>query len=306
MKLHTRQLLFATVAAALIAPAALAAPRGADAGHSQRIIRGTNFRNTGSTEADYESRMSRMPWVALQHAARQLGRGNLAIASFGTSEAASNADPLILYWNFNDSGVANGQPASAAALQSDVTAVPPPTQTSTIDTTGFSGPTVAAGTTLNLAPGDVSGAGQSLSFSAASANNGKFITFAFSGTALQDLILTQAVRSTTTGFGGITLYSTDGTNFTPFGTQPITRDANFQTLTFDLSAINSLDNQATITFKETFNTVTGSTGGGTQLDNIQLNATAVPEPSTYFGAALALVALGWMQRRRLLGLIRIA
>ena len=228
---------------------------------------------------------------------------------------SAGADPLQLYWNFNDSGVAAGQPPSALALQSDTTAVPPPAQgtTSTINLTGFNGGTgvtmSSTATTANLAPGDATGAGQSLSFSAAAGNNGKFFTFTAVGTALQNFMLSEAVRSTDTGFGSITLsYSTNGSTFTTLGTDTITRSTagGFNTITFDLSSANAtLANAPSITFKETFNTVTGSTGGNTQIDNIQLGATAVPvpEPTTYLGGALAVLALCGMQRKRIVSLI---
>ena len=238
----------------------------------------------------------------------------MAIAMLASFAAPAANAALALYWNFNDSGVANGQPPSALALQSDLTAVPPPTQTSTISLAGFNngtGVTMAAGTsTENLAPGDATGAGQSLSFSAAVANNGKFFDFTLNGSTLQNLILTEAVRSTSTGFGGITLsYSINGGAFTPFGTDSITRDGSFHTLTFDLSAISALDGQTSITIRQTFNTVTGSTGGNTNIDNIQLTGDAfapIPEPATVLGGALAVAALGFHQRRRLLGKLKFA
>jgi autotransporter-associated beta strand protein len=42
-------------------------------------------------------------------------------------------------------------------------------------------------------------------------------------------------------------------------------------------------------------------GGGTAGNDISLTLTAIPEPSTWLGAALALVAIGYTQRRRLRG-----
>lgn len=313
MKLHKRHFLFVTIAATLIAPAAFAGS-ATNRSHSERVIR--NAGNTASTEVDYESRGAMLRASARSRlAARHFGEDNLAIASFATTSAAASggADPLIVYFNFNDSGVTNGNPATATALTSDA----PGTEgaTSAI-TTNFPALTMTTGTRTNLAGGDLTSSGQSLSMSAASANNGDYIQFNANGLTFQDFVLTQAVRSTISstkgGFGSITLsYSTvaspTNADFTTFGTATVTRDATFNTVTFDLSAVSALDNQANLTFRETFNTVSGSTGGTTQIDNIQLNAvTAVPEPSTYFGAALALVAIGWLQRRRLMSLIAIA
>ena len=42
-----------------------------------------------------------------------------------------------------------------------------------------------------------------------------------------------------------------------------------------------------------------------QIDNIQVNGTAVPEPATVAGGLLGVLGLCWFQRRRLIGSLRL-
>src|SRR3954452_7228070 len=87
----------------------------------------------------------------------------------------------------------------------------------------------------------------------------KTFTFTESGKGLQDLVLTQSLKNT--GAGSMTLsYSTDGgKTFATFATQSLT-GAGTPKLTWDLSAINKLDNVASITFRETVVAASGNNG----------------------------------------------
>jgi hypothetical protein len=221
------------------------------------------------------------------------------VAAFATP--AAHAQALLTYFNFNDSGVANGQDATAAALASDA----PGIQNSTITTNfGTGDVNVAAGSTLNQASGDGTGAGQSLSMADGSNNNGNWIQFSVSTVSFTDLALSFAARSTGTGFTGIELsYSTDGTTFTSFSTYTSPQDSVFHLATFDLSSVTAIDNQSSVTLRLTFSGAT-TTAGSTNLDNIQV--TAVPEPATVLGGLLGLAGLCFHQRRRLRGMLRIA
>ncbi|NBB79672.1 MAG: PEP-CTERM sorting domain-containing protein [Verrucomicrobia bacterium] len=88
-------------------------------------------------------------------------------------------------------------------------------------------------------------------------------------------------------------YSTDGVNFTSTGfTTAITDNAAAQTV--DLSGITALDGLSQIYIKGDFS---GIDGGVTNLDNFQVNATAVPEPSA-FAAIFGVLALGFAAVRR--------
>lgn len=232
-----------------------------------------------------------------------------AIALLGCAAApAANSQTLLTYFNFNDSGVANQQPATAAALTSDA----PGLQTTTI-TTNFNAPAtnvrVGAGTTVNQHPADLTGAGQGLTLrqGAAPGNNGNYIQFSVSTVGFTDVSLSYATIRTSEGFTTQTLsYSTDGgITFTTFGSfSPTT--TGFTTALFDLSAVNSIENQLSVTFRITFSGASNPSGTNT-IDNLQVNGipvVPVPEPATVVGGLLGVAGLCFNQRRRLSRAIR--
>jgi hypothetical protein len=153
------------------------------------------------------------------------------------------------------------------------------------------------------------------------ANNGFYFQFTANASGYQDLVLSLATTANNNGFTTQTFsYSTDGTNFVPFGTISPVDTFNYShgpysfSLTPNVNAAtfataSGPNNAPSLTIRDTFTgAATSATDGYNLLDNIQLNGTLapVPEPSTWIGAALAVVAIGWMQRRRLLALIGIA
>ena len=135
-------------------------------------------------------------------------------------------------------------------------------------------------------------------------NNGGYIVFSIAGTKLMNLDVSYATQTSgATGFIAQTLsYSTDGTNFTNFGSKsPI--PAAFGKVDFDLSSVTAINNQATVYFKLAFTGAT-SAAGNNRIDNLQVNT--VPEPTTVLGGLLLVVGTGWSQRRRLSGLVGLA
>ena len=109
--------------------------------------------------------------------------------------------------------------------------------------------------------------------------NGKAITLSFSMSGFTNLAVSYATNGTATGFNSDQWsYSTDGSTFTNFGSA-IVPGTNYGLIT--LPTLNALDNAAgTVFLKLTFAGATGTTGSN-HLDNIQLNALVVPEPSTF-------------------------
>jgi hypothetical protein len=84
-------------------------------------------------------------------------------------------------------------------------------------------------------------------------------------------------------------YSTDGTNWLTVGT--VTGPTTLNTYaTVSLSSFDELDAVSTAYLRMTFLGASGSTGV-TRLDNIQMNATAVPEPGTFALFAVGLACL---------------
>ncbi|MBA3833107.1 MAG: hypothetical protein H0X34_14675 [Chthoniobacterales bacterium] len=192
---------------------------------------------------------------------------------------------LVTYFNFNDSNTT----ADLPGLELTPTIIPSPTN-------GVSGFTFTSGTTVNLATGDLTGAGQALTVTggASLVNNGKSFQFTINTVGLTDLALSYATKRSPTGFTTQTLaYSTDGINFTNFGT--VTPTSSFVAYSFDLSAVDSLENQTSVTFRYTLMGATNANGNNV-FDNIQV--TGVPEPSTWVAGILAVGAVGFTQRRR--------
>jgi hypothetical protein len=117
--------------------------------------------------------------------------------------------------------------------------------------------------------------------------NGKSAVFRFSMAGFQDLVVSYATQRTATGFTAQAWsFSTDGLNWTDHQSV-VPPPAPFGVLT--LNNITGL-NGATDAYLRL--TVSGATAaaGNNRLDNIQFNATAVPEPTSMLLAGS--VALG--------------
>jgi MYXO-CTERM domain-containing protein len=151
-----------------------------------------------------------------------------------------------------------------------------------------------AGTALNASGGmstTTSGAA-SLALLGGTANsaNGKSLVFKFSMTGLANLAVSYATQKTNTGFATQTWdYSTDGSNWFSAGSVASIPTA-FAVQT--LGTVTGLNGAATAYLRLT---VTGATSasGNNRLDNIVLNADAVPAPG-----AIALIGLAGLASRR--------
>jgi len=154
-----------------------------------------------------------------------------------------------------------------------------------------------AGSQLNTFLGsvDTTGSGTALAIANSSAN-GKSLFFSFSMTGYENLIVSFAERGTATGYNsGVWAWSTDGFNYTTLaGVNTATRNTTFAVATADFSTEIGLNNAATAYLEYTLSGCTSSSGNN-RLDNIQFNATSVPEPSTIaffvMGGFAGLVAL---------------
>jgi hypothetical protein len=134
-------------------------------------------------------------------------------------------------------------------------------------------------------------------------DNGHYIQFAVNATLLSNMSLSFAVSTAGNGFNSVQFsYFVNGVE-TIVSSQPILTGPT-QTIPFAVPA--PADFQSTLVSRLTF---TGGTSMGnsieTTVDNIQLNATVVPEPSTYIGGLLGIVGLCWFQRRRLISFLRL-
>ena len=114
-----------------------------------------------------------------------------------------------------------------------------------------------------------------------------------------------AIASNGNGYANASLFisTNGGTTFTQIGaTQPVPTGPG-SILTFNIPSGTTL-NQPTLIVRLAF---TGGQSNGTnlqsQIDNIQVNGTVVPEPGTVAAGLLGVLGLCWHQRRRLRSLL---
>lgn len=166
-----------------------------------------------------------------------------------------------------------------------------------VPATGSSGTELTAftGTALNAGPGfstTTSGAAALALLNQTA--NGKHAVFRFSMAGFQDLVVSYATQRTNSGFTSQAWsYSTDGISWTDHQTLT-TVPTSFAAQT--LTTITGL-NGATDAYLRLTVTGANAANGNNRLDNIQLNATAVPEPTSLLLASGAIVG-GWVLRRR--------
>lgn len=162
-------------------------------------------------------------------------------------------------------------------------------------------PTIAAGGALSPEGGPQPSPG-------VFANNGMSILLSVSTLGFEDIQVLWDQRGTATGFTGRQFaYSTDGVNFTDFGTDTGVLSSTFVQKSYDLSAITAVDNAATVTFRITLtgassSSQTAASTGNNRFDNLTVNGTPViPEPGTAVLAMLSLAAAGAVTMRSRLG-----
>ena len=214
----------------------------------------------------------------------------VGLAAFATQSQGA----LVAYWNFNGLVIATASPPGSGGVPLTISA---DQGSGTVGLSAWAGNVDDfSGSTTNALGSDLAGASLSLVQSAAG-GNGTYVSFDISLSGLSDPVVTFATRGTSTGFDtGIWSWSTDGTIFTVVaGVNTATRSTTFALATVDLSAIDDIDNAASVTLRYTLSGASGS-GGNNRIDNVQINATPVPEPSA--SALLALAALGLGVRRR--------
>ncbi|MBW8780946.1 MAG: hypothetical protein JF599_03530 [Verrucomicrobia bacterium] len=214
----------------------------------------------------------------------------IAFAIFSSLLALPARAQLIAGWSFNDST----PPTVDLAVDHGA-------GTLTLSGVG-SGVGLPTGTTVNAYSGD--SAGDSLAVSVASLSSSGYTQLVFSTTGTASPVLSYAIGTTV---GTVTLqwsYSSDGTNFTTFST-PFTPPTISSTSdlslisaeTVDLTSVGALSSQSQVYLRGTF-TNTGVSIATIVIDNIQINASAIPEPATYALWSGGLFGLLVVLRRR--------
>ncbi len=154
------------------------------------------------------------------------------------------------------------------------------------------------------------GFGSQESWSSNGWNALEFFQFQVSTTGLSGISVNWAQTSSNTGPSSFSLsYGTNGTTFTSFGTYSVTNDGWDTTVTpteslkgFDLSAVTSINNQATVFFRlinlndTAVNGSPISGSGSGRVDNFTVSA--IPEPGTIALVGLGLVGILYGARRR--------
>jgi hypothetical protein len=223
-----------------------------------------------------------------------LSRVFVAITLFLTVPQISRGD-LVAYWNFNTlvPGTTTAAPSNVG-----VTAYAPSSGSGSLDLVGWTsanpplvgtgstnGITNFAGSPLNAIGSDLAGQALSLQPFTSNVNNGASLIVQVNLSGLENPVFSWAGRDTDTGFQAIQLaYSTNGVAYNDFGTAT-NLTTTFALQTADFGSENALDGSSTAFFRLTFSGGTAA-GGNVRIDNIQLNATAVPEPTS-----IALVSL---------------
>jgi len=222
----------------------------------------------------------------------------VALLSAGVGSIA-HAQTLIAGWDFQTTS--GGGTAAAAAPGSPLTYVANFSVVSTITPTLYLNGTNGSSTWTSLAsnPQVTSFGGSSVntsgtSFStttsgaaslalANSSSNGNAAVFKFSMTGFKDLSISYSTQATATGFNLQTWeYSTNGSTWSSIGTfnpRP-TGATTFATVgVVTLPTVTGLDSIGIAYVRLVVSGAT-ATAGNNRFDNIQFNATAIPEPST--------------------------
>ena len=162
------------------------------------------------------------------------------------------------------------------------------------------------GLPLNVAPGDVDPNLTSLGLRRSSLNNGRdFDIQLFSAQGFfQNMTLSFATNGNGNGFTSVQLsYSTNGgATFTAGPIALLTQAPQIVSLAVPVGA----NNAPLLVLRFDFSG--GQSNGNdiqTIVDNIQINGTIVPEPTTIAGGLLGVLGLCWFQRRRLICCVRL-
>ena len=226
----------------------------------------------------------------------------LVVATVAAALLSSTAEAaLVAYWNFNGLSIATASAPGSGGVPLSIAA---DEGAGTIDLSPWAGLVDDfAGATLNALNADPAGASLSLVAGGPTGGpdpgNQSYISTTVSTTGLKDPIISFATRGTSTGFNASGWsYSTNGVDFTPIpNSSTATRETTFALATVDLTGVAAVADQSSVTFRYAVDGAS-SNSGNNRIDNLQINATAIPEPGTLALAGLGLLGVVASRRRR--------
>ncbi len=212
-----------------------------------------------------------------------------------TSMAATSQADLVSYYNFNSLSITTASAPGSGGVPTSISA---DQGSGTLSLSGWTGLVDDfAGSTINALSGD--SAEESLSL-VGNTGNDSFIQLSADLSDLMNPIITFATRGTSSGFStGTWSWSIDGINFSNLAGNTATTSTTFALATADFTGVAALTNAATASFRYTLTGAT-STSGNNRIDNLQINASAVPEPTSMLLASIAGVSGGvgaWRRRK---------
>jgi hypothetical protein len=226
----------------------------------------------------------------------------VAACAAGLSVAADAS--LVAAWNFNQN-LASGS-LSAQTLAANHGSGSMTTNWNASNFLVFTPIGASAHNGMNAVAGDIDGNDLGLQNGTVANNTvlnaGRHLQFEINTTGQQDIMLSLAARRSATGMATQTVsWSTDGTNFTAVGTLSPFNASAYALVTFDLSAVNAIENLASafirITFTDPVPNSSGnfSSAGNCRIDNLQFNGTQIPAPAA---GLIPLAGLLVARRRR--------
>jgi hypothetical protein len=263
------------------------------------VTRGLILRALG----EYMRKFMRFPPRTLRFRSLLILAGAFALLAAFTPRA--NAD-LIAYFNFNDNPSPGPPDYTSEADQGLGVAT-----TITTDYDPFpSQRSGVGGLALNVVAGDLQPNIHDLVLANTSPNNGRHfdIPLITNSGFFSSMTVTFAYSNHGNGFTTVTLsFSTDGgVTFSTVGNPTFTMIQSLGPNLATLAVPTGANNAPLLVIRLVF---TGGTSNGnniqTEIDNIQINGTIVPEPATVAGGLLGVLGLCWFQRRRLIRSLRL-
>ena len=198
--------------------------------------------------------------------------------------APSQSQTLIAGWTFDATAGTPNTPKTVAANLGVYSSVSNLFANGTNGSSNWNQATeldAFAGNTAND-PRATTSAGNTYSLLGGTSNsaNNKAIVFQTSTAGYKNIRISFATRGTGTGFSSHQwAYSTDGTNFTNFGSNTANTTTTFLSRTLDLTAVPEVNNASTLYLRLTVNGAS-SASGNNRIDNLQVTS----DNYTWFGA----------------------